>query len=74
MTYWRFNDTHTEQIGYIYLKNNLSTYECDQDKISKSDIFNALGFKIQAGIRSDHEDIASCRHRQSAAPDPHGAS
>ena len=47
MTYWRFNETRTEQIGYIYLKNNLSTYEREHGKLTQDDIFNALGFKIQ---------------------------
>lgn len=47
MTYWRFNETRTEQIGYIYLKNNLLTYEREHGKLTQDDIFNALGLKIQ---------------------------
>ena len=58
MTYWRFNETRTEQIGYIYLKNNLSTYDYEQEKLNKGDMFNALGLKIQGGIRHDNEDVA----------------
>jgi hypothetical protein len=58
MTYWRFNETRTEQIGYIYMKNNLSTYEREQGKLSKTDILNTLGLKIQGGIRYENEDIA----------------
>jgi hypothetical protein len=54
MTYWRFNETRTEQIGYIYLKNNHSIYEYEQ---GRTDIFNTLGLQIQAGIRYDNEDI-----------------
>ncbi len=57
MTYWRFNETRTEQIGYIYLKNNLSTYEHDQGKLNKSEIFNALGLQIQSGIQYENEII-----------------
>ena len=41
MTYWRFNDNRTEQIGYVYLKNTLEQ--------GKGNIFNALGFQIQNG-------------------------
>jgi len=58
MTYWRFNETRTEQIGYIYMKNNLSTYEREQGKLSKTDILNTLGLKIQGGIRYENEHIA----------------
>jgi len=58
MTHWRFNETRTEQIGYIYLKNNLFTHEHEQGKINKNDIFNALGLQIQGGIRYENEDIA----------------
>ncbi|CAF0948351.1 unnamed protein product [Adineta ricciae] len=47
MTYWRFNETRTEQIGCIYLKNNLSTYEREHGKLTQDDIFNAFGFKVQ---------------------------
>ncbi|UJR36942.1 hypothetical protein I4U23_029651 [Adineta vaga] len=47
MTYWRFNETRTEQIGYIYLKNNLSTYEREHQKLSIGDIFNTLGLTIE---------------------------
>ncbi len=57
MTYWRFNDTRTEQIGYIYLNNNLSIYEYEQGKLTKNEIFNALGLQIQAGIPYDNEFI-----------------
>jgi len=57
MTYWRFNETRTEQIGYIYLKNNLSTNEHDQGKLNKSEIFNVLGLQIQTGIQYENEII-----------------
>jgi hypothetical protein len=51
MTYWRFNETRTEQIGYIYLKNNLS-------EINNREILNTLGLKIQGGVRYEDEFIA----------------
>lgn len=52
MTYWRFNDLRTEQIGYIYLKNNLSTYEPNQNEI-----LSALGLQIQSEILYENETI-----------------
>jgi hypothetical protein len=51
MTYWRFNERRTEQIGYIYMKNNFS-------EINQGDILNALGLKIQGGVRYENETIA----------------
>ncbi|CAF3784330.1 unnamed protein product [Rotaria sordida] len=57
ITYWCFNETRTEQIGYIYLKNNLSTYEYEQKQIHTEDILNALGLKIQSGIQYENESI-----------------
>ncbi|CAF4540050.1 unnamed protein product [Rotaria sp. Silwood1] len=57
ITYWCFNDTRTEQIGYIYLKNNLSTYEHEPKQIHQEDILNALGLKIQSGIQHKNQSI-----------------
>ncbi|CAF3542722.1 unnamed protein product [Adineta steineri] len=54
MTYWRFNEAHTEQIGYIYLKNTLPTH----GKIYKEDIFKVLGLQIQNSIRYENEYMA----------------
>ncbi len=48
MTYWRFNDTRTEQIGYVYLKNNLE---------QGNESFNTLGLQIQGGIVYENEFI-----------------
>lgn len=52
MTYWRFNESRTEQIGYVYLKNNLSKYEYDENEI-----FNTLGLQIRSEIPYDNETI-----------------
>ncbi|CAF5092666.1 unnamed protein product, partial [Rotaria magnacalcarata] len=57
ITYWCFSETRTEQIGYIYLKNNLATYDYDQKQRNKQDLLNALGLKIQSGVRYENEYI-----------------
>ncbi len=57
MTYWRFNEARTEQIGYIYLKNNFSTYESEQGKLKQNEIFNALGLQMQSGVQYGNETI-----------------
>jgi hypothetical protein len=58
MTYWRFNEPRTEQTGYVYLKNTLFTYEHNQERINKSDIFDALGLKIRSGIKYENDLIS----------------
>ncbi|CAM4895992.1 unnamed protein product [Rotaria socialis] len=57
ITYWCFSETRTEQIGYIYLKNNLTTYDYEQKQINKEDLLNALGLRIQCGVRYENEYI-----------------
>ena len=51
MTYWCFNETRSEQIGYIYLKTNF------QGRLNPSELFNALGLQIQSDIQHDNELI-----------------
>ncbi|CAF2707840.1 unnamed protein product [Rotaria sp. Silwood2] len=57
ITYWCSNETRTEQIGNIYLKNNLSTCEHEQKQINREDILNALGFKIQSSSQFENKSI-----------------
>ena len=57
MTYWRFNETRTEQIGYIYLKNNLAFTEHERGRISEKEILNALGLQIQSDIEYNNQLI-----------------
>lgn len=55
MTNWRFNETRTEQLGYIYLKNPLDN---DQEQFSYEDMFHVLGLMIEATTRANYGYIA----------------
>lgn len=39
------------------MKNNLSAYDYDQKQIHNEDILNALGLKLQSGVRYENEYI-----------------
>lgn len=47
MTTWRWNESRTEQIGYVHLKNHTWTStlrdDYEQGRAIKGDIFSALG-------------------------------
>lgn len=57
ITSWRWNDTRTEQIGSIYLKNPLPKFDYEQGKISFNEIFTTLGLQIQTVLNEFRTEI-----------------
>ncbi|CAF1648566.1 unnamed protein product, partial [Adineta ricciae] len=59
-TTWRFNESRTEQIGYVHLKNNTWSpairEDYEQGNMAIEDIFTALGLKVQGGVRQENDD------------------
>lgn len=55
MTYWRWNDTGSEQIGYIYLRNPLAKCDIEQGQITLNEIFHRLGLHIQSVINDQNQ-------------------
>lgn len=62
MTYWRWNDIRTEQIGYIYLRNPFPKCDIEQGKISLNEIFNRLGLHIQSVINDQNQLCTEITH------------
>lgn len=62
ITSWRWNDTRTEQIASIYLKNPLPKFDYEQGKISFNEIFSTLGLQIQTVLNEQNQFRTEITH------------